>query len=365
MQDSEKLMQQINLEVIDASAKFWLVRTKGGLFFDEFYNNSFIALGWNFITKEILSSIKSDSDMKVFKEKVSLQYPDTKKPGYPISQSEKFIFEMKEGDIIAIPDKGTNNIAFGKLVRYHEDNSFDCVKEVEILKLIEGGWHETIELQCPYQKRWEVKWIKQLRFASLNPNLFPVFSSRHGLSNIDENANYILSSIYPFYYWNNNISFSFKVKREKAVDALDMSGFIYNSAAIAETLLKDQTLTVKANINSPGDIVFSFANVVMENITQNKLYIALLWISIWGGSFGPISINSLVDHIIKIREHCLDHIDKQSEMKLRELNRQVEMEKLKRQLHELRLHGSNLEIDPSTAQEIITVDSAVQSTQEQ
>lgn len=62
----EELIRCMNIKKINPGTKFWMVRTKKGIFYDEFIREGFIALGWNAIAKDkILSVINEDSKKKI------------------------------------------------------------------------------------------------------------------------------------------------------------------------------------------------------------------------------------------------------------------------------------------------------------
>lgn len=46
-----ELLNKVKLVEIDDNISFWMMRAKGGFFYDEFLDNGFIALGWNYIDK--------------------------------------------------------------------------------------------------------------------------------------------------------------------------------------------------------------------------------------------------------------------------------------------------------------------------
>ena len=51
----DKMTQILNIPSIKNDTNFWMVRAKRGFFFDEFIRNEFIAIGWNSVTKAMIS----------------------------------------------------------------------------------------------------------------------------------------------------------------------------------------------------------------------------------------------------------------------------------------------------------------------
>lgn len=51
----DKMTQILDIPSIKNDTNFWMVRAKRGFFFDEFIRNEFIAIGWNSVTKAMIS----------------------------------------------------------------------------------------------------------------------------------------------------------------------------------------------------------------------------------------------------------------------------------------------------------------------
>ena len=100
IQSIAEIAQQIGLTVINDDRKYWLVRTKGGRFFDEFYFEGYIAIGWNIITQNQLKPKKPKSDdleeLKTVLKETLQKNKEIKVPGYPAGQIIRFAFEMKK-----------------------------------------------------------------------------------------------------------------------------------------------------------------------------------------------------------------------------------------------------------------------------
>lgn len=58
----------LDIKNIKDSINFWLVRSKGGVFYDEFKREKYIALGWNYIdSKNIYES--SEEKLKILRKR--------------------------------------------------------------------------------------------------------------------------------------------------------------------------------------------------------------------------------------------------------------------------------------------------------
>lgn len=207
----KKLLDSIIIPEINPDTKFWMLRTYKGHFYDEFIQNNFIALGWNRITKERISNI-SEEDEKLLLEEIKKDY-GIKQPGRSLNKCQRFINEIKSNDIIMIPNLNSDEISFVLAGEYYEDTEFNDKDEIETIKLIEEGWDKTLSIRCPYRKRRKIKLLKTIEGSKINPNLYRALVSYHSLSDITDYSDYILSSIFNIYYWNNRINYVFNIEK--------------------------------------------------------------------------------------------------------------------------------------------------------
>lgn len=120
----EQLLNKI--EIIDQDTKYWMVRTNSGELFDEYYNKGYISLGWDYLTLDELKTKNADE----IKAKIAkFEDFDLDKTNDKIKITSSFnklqtFLNVKKDDVILIPSRNTDRIAFGKVA----DN--------EILKMI-------------------------------------------------------------------------------------------------------------------------------------------------------------------------------------------------------------------------------------
>ncbi len=311
--DYKRLLDCIDIPHIDENTNFWMIRTQHGFFYDEYIKNGFVALGWNIITKDRIKKSKSPEAQERLYKEIKDKYKDIQQPGRPYNKCLRFINEIKENDIIMIPSAGREWITFALAGEYYEEDTLDYKREIEILTQIEEGWDETFEIECPYRKRRKINILRTISGNRLNPNLYKALVSYHGISNIDEYADYILSSVYNTYYWNKQMNYVFNVEKQKEINPVDISRFIISFAGLAGDILDDNTdidkLDGKMNINSPGDILLTlkdYASNAVIFLDSNKLLILAIWFAITGGKIkilgNEYSPNSLLEYILKFRE---------------------------------------------------------------
>jgi hypothetical protein len=87
---------------------YWFVRTNGGKYYKDFYENNYIGICWNEITN--LNEIrKSDKDQ--LRELIKTTYPDEERPGAIATNISRFVKEMEIGDYVLVPSEGSDVIS--------------------------------------------------------------------------------------------------------------------------------------------------------------------------------------------------------------------------------------------------------------
>ncbi|WWU66514.1 hypothetical protein QJR26_09065 [Clostridium baratii] len=362
MGNNEIFKEFLNVKEIDKDVQFWLVRSKEGIFFDEYYNNKFIALGWNYLDSKNIN--KKGEELEKVKDEIKRIY-DTKQDTAIINKCNNFINKMKKGDIVMIPSAHNKQILFAQVGEYFECD-LDYVKEVEIISRIDSKEDYGINIECPYKKRRNINIIKIIDGNRLNPNLYRALISYHGLSSIDKYGQYILSSIYNLYTWKENLNIVINVEKKYDVNAKDFSEMIYCISDILTLNDENIKVTTKSNINSPGDVILSILNQGSEFLKNHWFIIFLVWGAISGIKLGPINLGSIPDGILKILQIC-DYKNKRKNDELDIKLKQLEYEKKKYELNSERINSNldkiekttrRLEVDRSASSNVIKINFA-------
>lgn len=367
----DNLISSMQIKVIDDDIRFWLVRTQGGLFFDEFIDSSFIAIAWNFLDKKIISDDKSEKDIKKTVEKLENKYSNVMKQQGRISKGQgrraynkcdRFINELKEGDIVMIPSYQSSYVAFARVGKYYEIKEYDFDKEMDIMSDAYPG--DILAHKCPYKKRRKIEVLKVIKSNNMNPNLFKALVSYHGLSRIDDFSEYILSSMYDIYYYNNKINCVFNVRQRKGLDAIDLSNFLYNFSSLLKIENNETKITAKLNLNSPGQTVIQVINDCSQGavdfIYSYRWWILMGWMALTGGSLGPVKFEGFINYLLKYKESILDW--EKFELEKEKFNfdkdkfyyeKRIENERISSHLNEINSSSKSLKIDESPMNNII------------
>lgn len=354
-----------DIKTIDKEKNFWLVRTKKGFFYDEYVNNEYIALGWNILDQNRYNKLKNDDDVQLLKEEIEMKY-NTKQGTSIINKCDRFKNEMKKGDIVMIPSYHNTFLTFAVVDEYYEDEKGTYEKEIEVNKRIEDGVDYGTQIECPYKKRRKIKIIKTIEGERLNPNLYKVLASYHGISTINKYANFILSSIYNFYIWDGKLNFVINIEEKNGINAKYFSELIYYMSDILIMDSNDIKVYTQANVNSPGYIIESLITQtgdLSQYLRDNWLTILIIWGAISGVKIGPIELKSIPEVILKIHSHIRENKGIGLDNSIKEIdleNKRMDLDERKiKKLNEAREKieeaASKLKVDTQASSNIIKV----------
>jgi len=282
---------------IAGERQYWLVRTMGGDYYKQFVQGNYIAIGYNEVTKADIDEVLKTGDKarEILKEKIiSIDEQDEINESYAASRLLTFQKDMKIGDVVIIPAKGSYNIQIGYIDSdVYEDN-------------------ETIHFSgnCPFAKRREIKWVKDASRNSLNPKLQLMFNSRHIISDINDYSEYIDTMLNDFYIKDNQAFLVLRVKQENNIAANDIT-LIGDLLKIIDNFSEENNLenssddiNIKISVQSPGD--FLFYATKPETIFLLGLFIILLnggtfKIEKWGFEIGTQGLITKISEFIDRR----------------------------------------------------------------
>ncbi len=259
----------------DLPQNYWFVRTESGKYYREFIENEFIAINWNdFVDLDEICSLR----LRTLKDKVKEHYEEERRPGVAAAQMQTFVGTMKKSDIVLIPNARSREIAFGVIT---SDAYVISLRDIE-------------EGQCPFKKRRNVKWLKKVLRADLDPYLYSLINSHHSITNAYKCRNFINRTLYDFYGTPEETHLIFNVVAKddiKTSELRSLMNCIYDVARIynthhPENYIDIDDIVFKASVNSPGPIEWIGKK-------KNMLFILLLLHCIIGGD---VSIATLGLH---------------------------------------------------------------------
>lgn len=293
------------VQTIGHTAHYWMVRTMGGQYYENFVSGRYIAVGPNDITLHEIIGYGQDGKKShpALRKLVASRHPDVARPGHIASQLYRFCNELQVGDIVVVPSYSSFEISVCRIT---------------------GSVYEDVNTSgadgdCPFMKRIPVEIIKKVKRGSLPPKAQLMFNSRHPISDISEYATYIDGTCLDYYNKNDETHVVLKINTEDAVAA----STFYNMQKlfeIAERFCRDNNMdgnasevTMTVQMESPGALHF---------ISKNKNFLAIVGLVILfinGGGlkidYGQFHLDLSTDGIFK---NISEYLDRRTDREMRE-----------------------------------------------
>lgn len=239
---------------VNINRKYWLVRSMGGDYYDEFINRGYIAIGYNEVSLSELKLAASYNDeasaqLKQILDSKDLKHPDTEEEKYnsryAVPQMLKFYSEIKVGDIVVIPGKNSHKVAIAEITSevYEEENVSPLT-----------GF-------CQFKKRRNIKVLERTIRQKLNPEMQLMFNSRHIISNVDKYEEFIEGSVRDLYQKGDMTYLVLRVKQQDGISALDFNVVPEIVNIVHDWLIEngldfeEDVVKLKVCVQSPGDIL--------------------------------------------------------------------------------------------------------------
>lgn len=243
-----------NLCSINVETRYWMVRTMGGIFYDEFIKDGYIAIGYNEIKVEDLKLLHRDSNMsrEILMKLFSDRAPEIENPSYYISQLIRFTFDLNVGDVVISPGQNSDQISFGII----ESTMYEESRGVHL------------EGRCPFEKRIRVRWVKHTSKERLNPNLKLIFNSSHIITDCSHYSPYIDSLLNDFYEKDDEIHLVLRINKESDINPLEFFSlsklFTIVDGFCQEYNIDDgdDVIAMKIQMESPGEVRLNSKNKV-------------------------------------------------------------------------------------------------------
>lgn len=253
---------------------YWLVRTQGGQYYEDYRSNDFIAIGHNEISLKDMNESKKNTKnpYELLATKIKRNNDEQLRPKYIATQLFKFTYEIKKGDIVMIPSENSTNISFGEIINtplFLENN-------------IDHSNHK----KCAFIKRKKVKWLKDVYRDDLEPKLYKLLFSHHTITQANQYSSVIDRTINDFYIKDNEANVILKVSAFDEIKARSLFQMGNNLLDIVDQYCKNNNLDIdtseveiKLKLESPGTIQLSGKQKTVIAI------IGLLIVGIVGGGF--------------------------------------------------------------------------------
>lgn len=244
--DTASFMKQIEgipITIIDENRKYWLVRTQSGDYYEEFFHDNFIGIGWEDLNFEELVETRHESLLELIK----IKYPDERQPGRILSQLKRFSTEIKANDVVLIPSASSNYLSFGIVESdvYNETLNLD--------DMLDGA--------CPFQKRRKVRWIKTVKKNEIDPYLYKLLNSHHTITDATAYDTFIDRTLHSLYIKGKTSHLILNVERKENIPYIDLINLLNTPINLMPTVesftnehFEKEALDIKLSLQSPGKI---------------------------------------------------------------------------------------------------------------
>lgn len=249
-----------NVIQLNSNKKYYRLRTNYGDNFHTFYENSFIAIGFNYIGAEIMNSDDKNATHKLIakNEDLDLSNKNEKRKISRIYNVLQIFKDLKLGDVIVIPSMDSDVIAFGEII----DN--------EIYQSIEGS------LECDYIKRRKVKWFKKVYWNDLDAKLIPLKFRGDIINDVTDLSEEIDIVMRNLFIKDDLSHLVFDIKKTEPIKLVEILLLLENIKDLCYSIIEDYNLnedindiTIKLNLQSPG-------KTELINLGKSILFVAAM-----------------------------------------------------------------------------------------
>lgn len=230
------------VDKLNSESNYWFVRTDYGKLFDGFYNGGYIAIGWDYLT---LYEFRNSDENKIKSKMAQVEDVDITKFQGKIKITAaynkiKTFVNLKKDDIIIIPSKNSDRLAFGRIV---DEQPYEDLNTKEFIK------------------RRKVKWIDLKQMSDLNPIFYQVKSNQHTISNVKPYSPFIDRVMGNLYKKGDNTHYVLKIEKTEDISFEELRTLMDNIQTLVQNIneaynFNDNTeeFYIKINLQSKGAV---------------------------------------------------------------------------------------------------------------
>ncbi len=227
------------IDVVKPEMNYWFVRTDDGTLFEEFYENGYIAIGWDYLTLSEINTLSDEAIRNRIAEKENLDPTTFKGKGAitTIHNKLKTFISLKKGDVVVIPSKNSDRLAFGRI---SSDKPYTADAK-------------------NFTKRFNVSWYDVKNIRDLNAIFYQVKSNQHSISSIDRFAPHIDRVVGNLFEKNNMTHYVLKIEKNDDINFDDLNDLMTNIKKLTKAINKHfgfnentDEFYIKVNLQSKG-----------------------------------------------------------------------------------------------------------------
>ena len=258
------ILEILKIPEVSTKRHYWIIRTNGGIYYQDFIMHEYISISWDYITLNILNNENEDAIKRLIgmyagnlNEEIDLDDEETDgsskgKVTAIYNKIHRFVFEISRGDIVLIPSSNSDFITIAEVT----GDVYENPNYVET-RLLKDPDSETVP--CPYYKRRKIRTLKTIEKGKMDIYLSKGFYSQHALSSMDDYAPYIDRTIYGIYSKGDEVHTTIHAGHPNGLtlkELVSLSTMLEESASsLAHQCgipFDSSAVEVKLNIHSPG-----------------------------------------------------------------------------------------------------------------
>lgn len=247
-------MEALEIKKIPSNASYWVVRSNGGEYYEEFYNSNTISIGDNNIKLKEIKNLRNENKFKEkIKNLINTNEVTPQQIGIISKRLHRFIHEMEIGDIVLVPNKHSKEYKIGVIIsdvlerdEINNSNKNSDSNEEPILTIEENS---IIKNSSNNNKFRKVKWLSTVPRSKISSKLLYILTMHQSIIKI-ENHHYLIDSlISPIYLKNNKIYCNLYVNTNSDINSKEWEKLF---EVINQIKDEDEDIAVKANVQSIG-----------------------------------------------------------------------------------------------------------------
>lgn len=244
--DIEKGIESVR--VVDENRSYWFMRTYGGETYTDFIKNNYVGIGFNDVPQKYIEDCKDRNKDAIqnLREYIESKYPY--RDGVTsrwINQLIAFQHTLKEGDIVVVPSKNSDQFTVGVVE-----------SDVYVVSDNRTFLHKEQYERFP-EKRRRIKWQRNIE-GSDKKELKGITSTHQAISRADDYADVIEGFVSSVYIREDQMHLVLRINQHEDINAFDLNDmlsgitYFYNEFCKEYGIPENRDLTIKIQVQSEG-----------------------------------------------------------------------------------------------------------------
>ena len=244
--DIQKGIEKVR--VVDENRRYWFMRTYGGETYGDFTENNYVGIGFNDVPQRYIEDCKDRNDAAIKKLREYIESKYSYRDGTTskwINQLIDFQHTVKEGDVVVVPSKNSDQFTVGVVE-----------SDVYVVSEKRTFLHKDNYVRYP-EKRRKIKWQRNITGSDVR-DLKGLTASHQAISKADKYADVIEGFVSSVYIREDQMHLVLKINQHEDINAFDLNDmltgitYFYNEFCIENGIEPNRDLTIKIKLQSEG-----------------------------------------------------------------------------------------------------------------